>query len=374
MSELVLSLTVYYERFKHNLNTIIPFIFDAEIQAQLEIACQLIAKGQMLEQQTSPFALKKIGEEMGEVANALGKMAGVTIEGKTRQYALPEVENKEGLLFALILYQHLNDYQYVSYAGPITTYLFKDVRQLINENINAKKPWIHAQADILKKRIISFCHNQQLDAVLLMSIFKENEREKLTTEIARFFKPTSAVTSSSTSILEPLKELTEKERTAYEKVRNEYERWCQHYTVYQNAKKELLTAKGLSLYFTFLPFSSLSSIKTHYQQALAQLKRLLPEGKEHEQYTDELAQQVKTQKLCYEKQLWHYLLEKNRLSRAVDLNTQVVVTAGNSTVAKISPKPASHGFFDHAPTKEVAIAAVAVATAAVGLGTYAWLS
>lgn len=179
----MISMTAYWQQFQEYMDSLKTWVKDEECLRQIEVAERLIATG---------LTIEKLGiTEIKEVANQLHELSKLfryeVIYPKDggHQFYLPQINNRESLIFAILYYQHLNHYEQVQYQGSINWF-----RQKVIDGINEKKITTKIQAEALLLEIREYCQKQNIS--VNESLFVKNTEEPVkdyTSKILKLLAP-----------------------------------------------------------------------------------------------------------------------------------------------------------------------------------------
>lgn len=149
----MISMTDYWQQFKENIDNLPNTIENEEYTQQLATANEMIIIGLTIEQM-SFMSISGVVAELQEKAKSYDHEVLYT-QGKGYKFYLPRIDSRESLIFAIVYYQHLTNYQSVSYQGSISWF-----RQKVINAVNEKKITTDFQAHALLKEINQYCQSQ----------------------------------------------------------------------------------------------------------------------------------------------------------------------------------------------------------------------
>lgn len=88
-------------------------------------------------------------------------------------FHLPRIATTKSLIFAILYYQHLGNYQNVSYQGSIHWF-----RQKVIDGVEEKKPSMSHKANAMLDAIRQYCQNQNITIDETLLLRNENESGK----------------------------------------------------------------------------------------------------------------------------------------------------------------------------------------------------
>jgi hypothetical protein len=151
----MISMTKYWQQFKENIDNLPTRAENEEYTRQIAIANEMVTLGVTIE-------LMNFTTISGVVAELQGKAKSYDNEVLYKQdkeytFNLPKITTKESLVFAIAYYQHLVNYQTVSYQGSI--FMF---RGKVLAAVEDKKVITAIQAKALLGEIQRFCQSQNI--------------------------------------------------------------------------------------------------------------------------------------------------------------------------------------------------------------------
>ncbi|CEG58404.1 hypothetical protein [Legionella fallonii] len=168
----MISMTAYWEQFKECIDNLRASTQDEEYTKQIKTAIELSALGATIEN----LGLMEIKGITGELTAKSEQFGPAVTYGADKEYTfhLPKINTRENLIFAIVYYQHLSNYQNVSYQGSINWF-----RQMVIDGINEKKATMELKAKILLDAIRHYCQKQNItiDEALLLKNASESGKD-----------------------------------------------------------------------------------------------------------------------------------------------------------------------------------------------------
>lgn len=162
---IMISMTTYWQHFQESLVHLQSTHNDDDFADLMATANQLINIGLRIET-LGITEIKGVSDQLGEKAKQFNNTVVYT-EEKTYTFNLPKITNPASLVFAILYYQHLSNYQHVSYQGSISWF-----RQKVVDSVNQKKITTAIQAKAMLQEIRQYFQAQKMtvdEAVLLKS-------------------------------------------------------------------------------------------------------------------------------------------------------------------------------------------------------------
>ncbi len=189
-------MTTYWQLFKDCIDNLPASPESTEYTKQLTTANTLIDIGLGIEK-LGITEIKEVVNKLHEKAKLFGHHVLFNANGKDYTFYLPKINNIESLIFAIIYYQHLKNYNNVSYQGSITWF-----RQIVINGVNEKKVTTKFQAMALLTEIKNYCKSQKITLDESQLLRKSNETAKdYIIRVTELFHITSddAIDSNQTS-------------------------------------------------------------------------------------------------------------------------------------------------------------------------------
>lgn len=162
-------MTAYWQQFKECIDSLQMSTQDIEYSRQIVTAKNLIEIGLIIEK-LGLLEIQQVSERLHEKAKLFQNEVCYTTDNHEHTFYLPKIANTQSFIFAIIYYQHLLNYQNVSYQGTINWF-----RQKVIDGINQKKITTAIQAQALFQEIRQYCQKQNLTVDELLFLKKEDE-------------------------------------------------------------------------------------------------------------------------------------------------------------------------------------------------------
>jgi hypothetical protein len=386
-----LSLTKYYSLFHTYLLTVKKLVGTQEIAIPFSAAMDIATQGLKLEEQTNPLTMKSMVGEMGDWSGLLGKERDVVAEGKTRQYAFPDIQSHQTLLLAIAYMMHMNNYANAHYKGPITTFLFQDALSQINASVEGKKVWNAAQAQAIQAEVQAYCLAQNIDYQATIAQHLTSNKAEVLSQIYRALCPSA--TQQTGSVDELRADHTQAQADYSEKFSqyHAYSRQIEQYVLAQYQIGQLEEAyqtqsvlwRMASFMFNWLiPFNDtlveLHNAQRNYEKIEKKLLQLTPQGETIHAHFDALTEELEESQTAFNKlqdKYYHQLVASkyeadNDAAEAAQnqANEQLQPPATISASNQMAPSTQATStfascasFFEKIPTPTASQAAIGVA-------------
>ncbi len=180
----MISMTKYWEQFKECIDNLQMSTEDEEYSSQIATANDLIEMGLTIEE-LGLTEIKGITNELTEKSKQFGP-AVTYVADQEYILHLPKIRTTGNLIFSILYYQHLVNYQNVSYQGSI--YWF---RQMVINGVEEKKASMIHRAKAMLDAIHQYCKSQNItvDETLFLKNENESGKEYSTRISMMFHKP-----------------------------------------------------------------------------------------------------------------------------------------------------------------------------------------
>ena len=180
----MISMTKYWEQFKECIDNLQISTEDEEYSSQISTANDLIQMGLAIEE-LGLTEIKGITNTLTEKSKQFGP-AVTYVADQEYTFHLPKIRTTENLIFAILYYQHLINYQNVCYQGSI--YWF---RKMVIDGIEEKKISMTHKAKAMLDAIRQYCKSQNItvDEALFLKNENESGKEYSTRISMMFHKP-----------------------------------------------------------------------------------------------------------------------------------------------------------------------------------------
>ena len=148
-------MTTYWQQFKECIDHLQITKGDEQYSKQIKTAISMIEIGLTIEE-LGITEIKQVVNKLQEKAKSFENEVSFTAD-KKYQFNLPKITNTESLIFAIIYYQHLKNYEGVSYQGSINWF-----KQLVIDRINEKKITTRIQCQAMLMVINHYCKQQNM--------------------------------------------------------------------------------------------------------------------------------------------------------------------------------------------------------------------
>ncbi|QEY52243.1 hypothetical protein [Legionella longbeachae] len=165
----MISMTAYWQQFKECIESLQMSTEDIEYARQMSTAKNLIETGLIIEK-LGLLEIQQVSEQLHEKAKLFQNEICYTTDNHEHRFYLPKITNTQSFIFAIIYYQHLLNYQNVSYQGTINWF-----RPKVIDGINQKKITTAIQAQALLQEIRQYCQKISLNVDELLFLKKEEE-------------------------------------------------------------------------------------------------------------------------------------------------------------------------------------------------------
>ncbi|WP_242604026.1 hypothetical protein [Legionella santicrucis] len=162
-------MTIYWQQFKECIDSLQMSTQDMEYSRQISTAKDLIETGLIIEK-LGLLEIQQVSEQLHEKAKLFQNEICFRASNHEYTFYLPKITNTQSFIFAIIYYQHLLNYQNVSYQGTINWF-----RKNVIDGINQKKITTTIQAQALLQEIRQYCQKQNLNVDELLFLKKEDE-------------------------------------------------------------------------------------------------------------------------------------------------------------------------------------------------------
>lgn len=156
---------------------------------------------------------------------------------------MPKITNTQSFIFAIIYYQHLTNYQNVSYQGTINWF-----RQKVIDGINQKKTTTVIQAQALLQEIRQYYQNQNLnvDETLFLKTAEESVRDYTSRLVKTFNHQVEQAKNETKDHTPPLDEIASLQKSLehlnhkWSQLKIKIDSIEQKLSVFKQAKREYL--------------------------------------------------------------------------------------------------------------------------------------
>ncbi len=314
MDKKATSLTEYYNKFSKSLSDLFKTTNCSSFEKSYQAALEICQQGLFLEQETNPLTMKKIVEEIGNIANKLGPECNIPSfeNDKIRQYPLPLINDLPQLMFAIVYLKHLINYETVEYAGGITTYWGVDALSKINEGVQSKKTWNKSQTIVLENNIKNYCQNNEIDFDEI--IYQNLSKVDFLTVISKKIKPIKE--SSNEFSIDELDIEKTIAQEIYKKANNKFNEYNKILLEIKKSEEQTLptTSNNTSFFNIISNWFTQKEASVKHEQLLKQLKSITPLGFEYGEYLNDLADAEKAADIDYNKSLYKYFSLKYKLN------------------------------------------------------------
>ncbi|KTD57698.1 hypothetical protein [Legionella shakespearei] len=198
----MISMTAYWQQFKENIDNLPTRTENEEYTKQIGVANEMVALGVTIELMNFTTISGVVAELQGK-AKSYGNEVLYT-QDKEYTFYLPKITTKDSLIFAIAYYQHLTNYQSVSYQGSI--FMF---RGRVLAAVEDKKVTTAIQAKALLGEIQRFCQSENI--IFNSTLFLKQKHESAKEYIDRIAtipeQPIPSVHSVETNESDELGEL-----------------------------------------------------------------------------------------------------------------------------------------------------------------------
>lgn len=167
----MISISKYWQQFKDCVDSLPTPTGNEEYSRQINAAGNMINIGLGIEQ-LGLTEIRHVERKLHEQAR-LFAYETIYIADQQYRFYLPRISTKESLFFAIIYYQHLRDYEQVSYQGSINWF-----RQRVIDGVNQKKIPLKIQAKAQLEEIRRYCQSQNISIDELQLLRKKEELAK----------------------------------------------------------------------------------------------------------------------------------------------------------------------------------------------------
>ncbi|HCD9578292.1 TPA: Dot/Icm T4SS effector Lem19 [Legionella pneumophila] len=168
----MISITTYWQQFKDCIDQLRSSVDNKEYSNQIATADLMIEIGLTIEQ-LGITQIQQVGDRLHEKAKLFGYRVPFVTPEKKYEFCLPKITNAETLIFAIVYYQHLKNYENVEYQGSINWF-----RSKVTHGVNEKKISTRAQSEAMLGEIRQYCQSQNI-------AFNESEFIKKNDESAK---------------------------------------------------------------------------------------------------------------------------------------------------------------------------------------------
>ncbi len=315
----MISMTQYWQLFKERIDNLPQG--NEESSNLIAIAKKMIEIGLTIET-LGITQIKQVVGNLRDVTRQFGHEVFFKTPNKDYKFYLPQINNTESLIFSILYYQHLLNYEQVEYKGTISWF-----RQSVIDSVNEKKIPTSFQAKALLNEIINFSNSQNIDIKEEQLIGQNDElAQDYISRISKLTQPKAP--SPETKAPQPSPD----EMTALEQLLNElnnkkkqFKAQLDHFSnklaEFLQARKKYLTLDNewqtqwfitkviywlVSIIYQPLLLKKLKTALEQSNAAEQELNQLLTPNKSVDNYSEELKQQlelVHTESLKTQEQL-----------------------------------------------------------------------
>lgn len=390
----MISMTTYWRQFQDCINTLQEQNDAAEYSKQIRTAKRLIEVGLTIET-LGITEIKQVANKLQDLAKFYNNEVLFKAPDKEYRFNLPKIVDANSLIFAINYYQHLSNYEQVSYQGSIS-FLFKG---LVASSINEKKTPTRYQSKAMLAEINNYCTNQNIELNEALLLKKNDETaQEYTSRLVNMVTPATIVPaenkqeSAPSDVLDELVKLqqglenikTRKTQIkiiidAFSKKQSEYNQAKQQH---QNLNDEwqnkwLVTRvfyQFISWFFEVPLLKNIKNAKEQFIQVESELNEQIPPNQTAESYSSDLILQVRKLNNEFSKTedqitQYHELKQKKQNPPKKTNESEPVVIKKAQTypaIPKPVPQPSNmdfvYGFFNHHRqlVQATAVAAVAI--------------
>lgn len=236
----MISMTAYWQQFKEGVDNLSISTQDIEYSRQIATAHSLTETGLTIEK-LGLLEIQQISEQLYEKAKLFQNAVSYTTDNHEHTFYLPKIVNAESFIFAIIYYQHLVNYQNVSYQGSINWF-----RQKVIDGINQKKITTEIQAQALLQEIRQYYqkHNLNVNEALFLKTEHESITEYTSRIVKAFSSPVEHSKEEKKSPIEPPDELSALEKTLelsnhkWKQLKSKVDSIDEKFSVFKQAKRD----------------------------------------------------------------------------------------------------------------------------------------
>ncbi len=152
----MISMTTYWMEFKQSLR-FLEANGDLDIRLK-DIADKLIKIGMKIENM-GLLQIKQVPDELYGVSTEFNNSVTYFHDGKDYDFNLPKITNRASLLFSILYYQHLSNYNQVEYQGSISKWMG---RGFVVSSVEDKKKTTSIQAAAIFEQIRQYTHSNNI--------------------------------------------------------------------------------------------------------------------------------------------------------------------------------------------------------------------
>lgn len=152
----MISMTTYWQQFKDSLDQLSPDVKNTMDETLINTANGMVDIGLTIESM-GITAIGQVSSNLHELSKNFENSLSFSHKDKEYRFNLPRITDRASLLFAIVYYQHLSNYQYVEYQGEINW-----GRRFVIKSVNAKKETTHIQAQAMLEQIRLYCHTNNI--------------------------------------------------------------------------------------------------------------------------------------------------------------------------------------------------------------------
>lgn len=198
----MISMTKYWEQYQECIDSLQVSTQDTEYSRLIATAKDLIKMGLTIEE-LGITEIKGITNTLNEKSKQFGPEVTYKAD-EEYTFHLPRIGTTESLIFAILYYQHLSNYQNVSYQGPI--YWF---RQKVIDGIEEKKISMSHKAKAMLDAIHQYCQNHDItiDETLLLRTKNESGKEysqRIAMMVRKPQVPSNSVVATQETAVSPM--------------------------------------------------------------------------------------------------------------------------------------------------------------------------
>lgn len=152
----MISMTEYWQQFQECLDNLPETISDELKDTLLNIASDMVTVGKSIEEM-SLLHINGVSNQLQELSKRYNNPVNCEYEGKAHQVHLPKTNSDASLVFSILYYQHLCNYQQVEYQGNLWF-----GKGTVDKIVKSKRSTTCMHAQALLDKIKSYCENNRL--------------------------------------------------------------------------------------------------------------------------------------------------------------------------------------------------------------------
>ncbi|WP_298627528.1 hypothetical protein [uncultured Legionella sp.] len=395
-------MTTYWQQFKTCIDTLPKPSENAEYSQQINTANSMVEIGLTIEK-LGITEIKQVAAKLQGLSKLYNNEISFIAPEKVYKFNLPKIVDTNTLVFAINYYQHLSNYEQVSYQGSIG-YFFKG---FVTSSVNEKKVPTRNQSKAMLAEITRYCSSQHIEINEALLLKDSNETaQEYTSRLVKMATPVDNIKAETQKETTPPVELTELEKLQQYLeeiknkkglVKNKIESFSKKQNTYNQAKQKqeelnnewqgkwFITKMFYQFISIFFEVSLLNEIKSAEKRSIEaefELNEQIPPSQTAQSYPNDLILQIKKLNNDFnrtEDQIIQYneMNQKKQKNTEKPIEKKAVITekiqatiSRTKSVVEPSNMDFIYGFFkEHKQlVQATAVAAVAIAVQSLVYG------